>query len=283
TAVNDAHVYGNSATTQSGPGTTLSITYPRGVAAASDGTLYFSDANLRIYRMDPSGIVTRLAGSGNGGYAGDGGPALAAAMQPWGLWLDEASRQLYFADSGANRIRVIDFGSGLVSLLAGASPSTPPPNNGDGGLAVNAVFSSPSRIAVAGGYLYTGDYSSSGGVRRIRLDPDPANRTVDSLLVPGVAQALPSPPYPASPSCSDSPTFWRCYSDPGCQVTAEPAPPGRLYVSAQFCGKDFNVTGNGSVTPAIVRVEADGTTLTRISGHVGNGLGSGVIAGNAGF
>ncbi|TMA30778.1 MAG: hypothetical protein E6J88_05180, partial [Deltaproteobacteria bacterium] len=283
TAVNDAHVYGSSAVTQTGPGTTLTITYPRGVTAASDGTLYFSDNNWRIYRMDPSGIVTRIAGSGGGSYAGDGGPALTAQMQPWGLWLDEPSRQLYFADPGANRIRVIDLGSGLVSLVAGASPSMPPPNNGDGGLAVNAVFVSPSRVAIAGGYLFTGDYSNAGGLRRIRLDPDPANRTVDSLLAQGMTQALQNPPPPATPQCSDSPTFWRCYTEPGCQVAAEPGPSGRLYVSAHFCGKDFNNNGsNYSTVPAIVRVEAD-NTLTRISGFISGDITDTVHAGDAGF
>ncbi|MCA1827426.1 MAG: hypothetical protein LC689_10890, partial [Myxococcales bacterium] len=282
TAVNDAHVNGSASSTQRVPGSLFAIGVPRGLAPAADGTLYFSDNNWHIYRMDRAGIVTRIAGTGGGSYAGDGGPALSAQMQPWGLALDEGSGRLYFADTSSSRIRVIDLASGTVSLIAGGNPSPTPPNNGDGGLAINAALYAPTRIAVANGYLYLGDYSSLSGVRRVNLDPNPANRIIDSLLFPGMTKALQPPPaQPYSPTCSDPPTFWSCYSEPGCQVAFDPS--GRLYVSALFCGKDFNNNGvNGTAVPGIVRIEAD-NTLTRIAGHVGSGLGSGALAGNTGF
>src|SRR5205823_5719456 len=156
-----------SADVQGGPGVTLSTYWLHGVTAASDGTVYFSDY-VRILRMDPSGLVTLVAGSANGGYSGDGGPALVAGMTPYGLWLDQASSTLYFADGGAHRIRTVDLVSGNVRTVAGGSTSSVPPY-GDGGLAVNAALTSPNRVAVAGGYLYTGDYGGSYGLRRVKL------------------------------------------------------------------------------------------------------------------
>jgi hypothetical protein len=99
------------------------------------------------------------------------------------------------------------------------------------------------------------------------------------MLARGMTQAFGTP----SAVCSDAPTFWYCYSDPGCQVTAEPGAPGRLYVAAWFCGLDFNNNGaNSGTVPGIVRIEAD-NSLTRIAGHVLNGLIGGTAAGNVGF
>ncbi len=54
---------------------------PADVAFDTRGNLFFSDTNRHIVqRIDPAGLVTIVAGSGVQGYAGDGGPALAAQL-----------------------------------------------------------------------------------------------------------------------------------------------------------------------------------------------------------
>ena len=62
--------------------------------------------NQRIRRVDPDGIITTVAGSGERGYAGDGGPALEAALNdPVMLAVDERDGTIYFADHHNHVVR----------------------------------------------------------------------------------------------------------------------------------------------------------------------------------
>ncbi len=82
------------------------LNHPAGMAADGAGNLYFADIGAhRIRKVDASGIMTTIAGSGAIGFSGDGGPAAAAILfSPRGLAMDEAGN-LYFADIGNHRIR----------------------------------------------------------------------------------------------------------------------------------------------------------------------------------
>src|SRR6266540_2467148 len=66
-----------------GPGTRAQVNNPYGLTVGPDGALYFCEiGNHRVRRLDlKSGSISTVAGSGQKGYAGDGGPALAAAMK----------------------------------------------------------------------------------------------------------------------------------------------------------------------------------------------------------
>ena len=57
-----------------------------GVAVDGAGNLYIADTyNRRIRKVTPGGIITTVAGNGNGGYSGDGGPATSAELfEPYG-------------------------------------------------------------------------------------------------------------------------------------------------------------------------------------------------------
>jgi uncharacterized protein (TIGR03437 family) len=83
-----------------------SLNIPEDVAVDAAGNLYIADAgNNRVRKVDPSGIITTVAGTGADGFSGDGGLASSAMLNfPWGIMTD-ASGSVYVADRVNNRIR----------------------------------------------------------------------------------------------------------------------------------------------------------------------------------
>ena len=77
-----------------------------GVTVGLDGSVYITELDVgRIFRLDPSGGFSIIAGSARSGFSGDGGPARQAQLdEPSGIEVD-ASGNVYFADSKNNRIR----------------------------------------------------------------------------------------------------------------------------------------------------------------------------------
>jgi len=109
----------------------------------------------RVRRITAAtGAITTVAGNGTAGLAGDGGPATQAKIDgPAGLALDSAAN-LYIADTGNGRIRLVTAATGVISTIAGTSL------NGDGGLASGAVLNSPqSAIVDASGDLFIAESS----------------------------------------------------------------------------------------------------------------------------
>ena len=104
-----------------GPAAQALLNGPFDVAFDAAGNLYFSDTfNCRIRRVDArSGVITTIAGNGDKGYSGDGGPATQAALnEPYGIALDRAGN-LFVADRLNRRVRRIDAASGIIATLAG--------------------------------------------------------------------------------------------------------------------------------------------------------------------
>ena len=105
-----------------GPAVEAQLSYPADVAVDHTGNLYIADTgNHRIRRIDTTGTITTIAGTGEPGYGGDGGPAVEAPLaSPFALTLD-SSGKLYVADLGNYRIRVLtqsmDCGGGRAPLL----------------------------------------------------------------------------------------------------------------------------------------------------------------------
>jgi uncharacterized protein (TIGR03437 family) len=105
-----------------GPATAAGLQAPRGIAVDDNGDLYIADTgNNAIRQVTPDGTIHTIAGTGWAEYSGDGGPALSAALNgPGGILLD-GSGDLYFADTGNNRVRV------LTPVPATATPAAAPP------------------------------------------------------------------------------------------------------------------------------------------------------------
>ena len=107
------------------------------------GNLYVAEAmNHCVRRIDGrSGVITTLAGTGEPGYSGDGGPATQATLnQPYALDV-AANGDLYVVDRLNAVIRRVEAASGIISTVAGTGT---PGSSGDGGAATQAALREPN-------------------------------------------------------------------------------------------------------------------------------------------
>jgi len=142
-----------------GAATYASLRYPAGVAVDSAGNVYIADPqNDCIRKVDTNGVITRAAGTGGGGYYGDGGAATNANLNyPQGVATDCAGN-LYIADMYNWRIRKVDT-NGLITTVAGNGIAG---FSGDGGAATNASLDLPQAMATDSvGNLYIADYANA--------------------------------------------------------------------------------------------------------------------------
>jgi hypothetical protein len=125
------------------------------------------------------GVIRTCAGTGLGGFGGDGGAAIGAGLNgPFGLALDGSGNML-IADHGNHRIRRVAVGTGIITTVAGTGVAS---FGGDGGPATSASLQYPGGLAVDG----------SGNV----LIADRDNHRIRIVS----AATLPSPPPTPSPS-----------------------------------------------------------------------------------
>jgi sugar lactone lactonase YvrE len=145
-----------------GPATSASLSAPYGVALDSTGSLYTADNDNNRIRKVSGGTITTVAGNGNLGFSGDGGPATSASLaQPEGLAVD-SSGNLYIADTRNHRIRKLS--GGTITTIAGNGT---PGFSGDGGPATSASLYNPGGVAVdSAGNLYIAD-SNNNRIRKV--------------------------------------------------------------------------------------------------------------------
>lgn len=148
---------------------------PAATVLLPDGTHVISDqANQRLRHVDESGTVSTIAGIGEQGYSGDGGPAVDAeinlptdqrAPPAGGLDVDDEGN-LYLADSQNHVVRKIDT-DGIITTIAGTGESGLGPASGD---ALEVALHHPADVAVSGdGSVYIADTLNSC-IRRIAPD-----------------------------------------------------------------------------------------------------------------
>jgi sugar lactone lactonase YvrE len=169
------------------PATTQQVgIYPADVAVDGAGNLYIADlGNNRIRKVDTSGTITTVAGTGLAGFDGDGGPAVAASLNgPTGIVVDSAG-DIYFSDTGNNRVRRVDASSGIITTVVGGGNGCFAQYNirGDGCAPTSAILNAPMGIALdSAGNLYIAD-SGNNSIRKVW----------GSGLIVNVASGLSSP------------------------------------------------------------------------------------------
>jgi sugar lactone lactonase YvrE len=125
-----------------GPATAASLNGPSDVAFDGNGVMYIVDKNNHRIRRVANGIITTVAGGG--ASLGDGGPGTQAALNQPSQIDTDSNGNVYIADTGYRRIRMLQAGSLVISTVAGTGTAG---SGGDGGSPTRADLMSPYGIA----------------------------------------------------------------------------------------------------------------------------------------
>lgn len=151
-----------------GPAISARLNIPAGIVGDHNGNLYIADlSNYCVRKIDPSGIITTVVGTGISGYSGDGGLASQAQIRgPNNLAFDKKGN-LYISEHGY-RIRMVDT-AGIISTVVGNGIQG---FSGDGGFATQAEIDRPSGIAFdRTGNMYFADIMNNR-VRKVTMTTD---------------------------------------------------------------------------------------------------------------
>ena len=153
-----------------GPAVDAQLGSLEGIALDPLGNLYIADTtNHKVRKVDLAGKITTIAGTGEPGFSGDGGPAAEGQLHsPTGVALGRPGTAragaVFIADHGNNRIRMVR--NGTITTVAGNGIDG---SAGDGGSAVSAEAGRPRKVMLdQGGNLYV---SQETGSRVRRINP----------------------------------------------------------------------------------------------------------------
>ncbi|MEE8207014.1 MAG: SMP-30/gluconolactonase/LRE family protein, partial [Nitrospinaceae bacterium] len=138
-----------------GPALKAAFNFPAGLCLDQTGNLYVADRNNhRVRRIDTSGMVTTVAGTGTPDWGGDGGPAVDAHLNYPSDLVCDGKGNLYISDRSNNRIRKVD-AQGTITTVVGLGL---PEFGGDFGPATDAFLKYPFGIDLdQKGNLYIAD------------------------------------------------------------------------------------------------------------------------------
>jgi len=162
-----SNTLGNGFSGDGGPATSAQISYTYQLATNSAGTTVTiaDDYNLRIRQFTVGGKINTVAGSGGGGFCGDGGLATAACLYyPQGVAVD-GSGNVYIADYDNERVRQFAVGGNINTIAGNGSTTVATVTNGvvPTGVTLNSpwgVYEDPN------GNIYVGD-SADNMVREL--------------------------------------------------------------------------------------------------------------------
>jgi sugar lactone lactonase YvrE len=210
-----------------GPATQAVLESPRGITFDAQGNLYIADRDHdAIRKVDTNGIITTVAGTGQRGYSGDGGPATKAKLnRPDGVVFDAAGN-MYIDDENNSRVRKVDT-NGIITTVGGTGDLG---CGGNGGPATSAQMQNPHGMGFGpDGSLYVSE-GECNAVRKIT-----PNGTLLPVLGTGTA------------GCSgfDGGAAVSAQLDGPGDVTFDPR--GNLYVDPGSCGGVLRVDTSGLV------------------------------------
>lgn len=140
-----------------GPATSADLSYPSGLALDSAGNLYIADFQAKVVRMVAAGTgtISTVAGTGTGGYTGDGNSATSAEINGVEFVAVDGDGNIYLPDQYDNVIRQVSTTMHDINTIVGNGSSG---YAGDGGAALSAKLHTPEQVALdAQGNLYFAD------------------------------------------------------------------------------------------------------------------------------
>jgi sugar lactone lactonase YvrE len=173
-AGNGTNKYSNS-----GVATNISLARPFGIGIDDSRNIFIADNyQERIFKLDTNGLISTVAGTGVRGFSGDAGVATNAQLNfPAGCALDRA-QNLFFADTGNNRIREVDT-NGIIRTVAGNGLTG---YSGDGDTATNTILDDPYGIAIdSNGDWFIAD-TDDQRIREVNNPPWPNSQKTSLLL-----------------------------------------------------------------------------------------------------
>jgi sugar lactone lactonase YvrE len=260
-----------------GQATAVRLNGPGGIVLDGSGNLYIADkSSHRIRKLNlNSGLITTIAGTGIGGYGGDGGPATAAQLyNPSQLALDKAGN-LYVADTYNHRIRKITTGGTITTVVGTGEPGF----SGDGGDARTAQLNNPTSVAVdSSGNLYVGD-AFNKRIRQVSASTGTI-RTIAGDAASGCGASSSSLDFPIAMDVSADGTHIYIADFAGNQVRLlAPGSPGAAATltslapangdrgttqTVTLTGSGFLGDSNCSVTGAAVSISGAGVTVADV-------------------
>ena len=162
------------------------VNNPYGMTIGPDGALYFCEVdNHRVRRLDlKTRKMTLIAGNGQRGYRGDGGPAAEASLSAPHELLFDGKGDLYIAERDNHVIRKVDMKTGIISTVAGTGMAG---FSGDGGPGTKAQLRQPHSIVMdRDGTILICDIGNHR-IRRLHLDTG----TIETYAGTGENKATP--------------------------------------------------------------------------------------------
>jgi sugar lactone lactonase YvrE len=178
---------------------TVPLILPSAIVFDTAGNLYIAETGNHVIRkVDLTGNITTVAGTGTQGFSGDNGPATSATLDsPQGLALD-TKNNLYLADTHNHRIRKLNVTTGIITTIAGTTTAG---FSGDTSLATAAQLNLPTALALdAANNLYLAD-TGNHRIRKINA----TTGIITTIAGTGI-QGFSGEAGPATSAAIDSPT-----------------------------------------------------------------------------